>query len=1005
MDIHRNTLTQAGLVKMPFVASNSLGKLRLYVALNQEPEVIATIQTLFEFEIKGIIYEGIISEMMTSIRMNPYLLKEGKNLRLISSMEAFGVYNRLVPSRQEEIKAFYEQALKVVLKFQDLSSEGNIYNHLGNGYQAYGDYTSSIMYYEKMLEIALRLRDQKSVGWAYGNLGVACEKLKEYTKATTYHDKALKIFLDFNNQKDEGRTYHHLGNAYEGLKDYTKAMTYHQKALTIALELNDQEGEGLSYGHLGIHSEREGDYRGAIAYYEKELKLFSHLQHQKYKGLSYGHLGSAYHLLGEYGQAIMYHEKALKVALEFEDQEEIGSCYSQLACSYHGAGDYGRALAYHEKGIDKILGLNNLDLEESGYGNLGITYHGLGDYNSAIASHQKQLERALKLGDRKKQERAYGSLGTAYDGLRDYQRAIAFHEKALEIALERKDPIGEAKSYGNLGNAYDGLRDYNHALAYHKKDLKISLELKDSVAIRNGYHNLGNAYHGIQNYNSAITCYKKVLGIALEMKDLVDEGKIYGNLGIAYQCIQDAFHSEHYFRKGITLSALIHNQVKEAKWQISLFEEWSVPYLGLERLLLLLGRDDEALEISDQRRSRALCSLIVSKRVSKDNQTHLLDHVAIQKMQELARKCHATFIIYSLALLEHQQPFIQAWVISSTTTKIESIKLFLSDDESLNPEHIFKAFPYPVETRRPKRGEKQPSVIFKEKLSSWYTSLIAPLEQYLPKKDSGETLTFIPDGFLAHLPFGAFYNERQDQYLIENYPVSIAPSMRVLSLLDQLPKNESNKVLLMGNPTTVAKKLDALEFAEKEVSRVLAPLLGVSQDEVFIQERATPRCALTQAPTAHIVHIACHGVAHQKPLEKPDPHSVFEGLFKLAIDDDHPLGHLHAADIALMSLKADLVFMSACHLGRGLLKREGSIGPIWSFLGAGAKSTVASYWPLPDGQITVKMVEEFYKHYLGIGTSKLSKATALQQAALLAMKTERDQPRQWGAFFLSGLAK
>ncbi|MGR3973239.1 MAG: CHAT domain-containing protein, partial [Candidatus Rhabdochlamydia sp.] len=89
----------------------------------------------------------------------------------------------------------------------------------------------------------------------------------------------------------------------------------------------------------------------------------------------------------------------------------------------------------------------------------------------------------------------------------------------------------------------------------------------------------------------------------------------------------------------------------------------------------------------------------------------------------------------------------------------------------------------------------------------------------------------------------------------------------------------------------------------------------------------------------------------------------------------------------------------------GNLKQEGSIGPVWSFLGAGAKSAVASYWPLPDGQTTVKMVKEFYKRYLGIGTSKLSKARALQQAVLQVMKTGRDQPQQWGAFFLSGLAE
>ncbi|MGR3973107.1 MAG: CHAT domain-containing protein, partial [Candidatus Rhabdochlamydia sp.] len=136
---------------------------------------------------------------------------------------------------------------------------------------------------------------------------------------------------------------------------------------------------------------------------------------------------------------------------------------------------------------------------------------------------------------------------------------------------------------------------------------------------------------------------------------------------------------------------------------------------------------------------------------------------------------------------------------------------------------------------------------------------------------------------------------------------------------------------------------------------------------------------------------------------KPDPHSVFEGLFKLAIDDEHPLGHLHAADIATMTLKADLVFMSVCDSGRGNLTQEGSIGPVWSFLGAGARSTIASYWPISEGFVNIKIVETFYKHYLGIGAPKLNKAKALQQAVLMAMKTERNHPQQWANFFLSGL--
>ncbi|WP_143298933.1 CHAT domain-containing protein, partial [Candidatus Protochlamydia sp. W-9] len=78
--------------------------------------------------------------------------------------------------------------------------------------------------------------------------------------------------------------------------------------------------------------------------------------------------------------------------------------------------------------------------------------------------------------------------------------------------------------------------------------------------------------------------------------------------------------------------------------------------------------------------------------------------------------------------------------------------------------------------------------------------------------------------------------------------------------------------------------------------------------------------------------------------EKLDLHSVFEGLFKLAPDEIHPKGYLHAQEIAALTLHSELVFMSACFSGRGKLHREGSVGPVWSFLAAGALSTVATYW-------------------------------------------------------------
>ncbi|MGR3973824.1 MAG: hypothetical protein QRY72_04580 [Candidatus Rhabdochlamydia sp.] len=153
------------------------------------------------------------------------------------------------------------------------------------------------------------------------------------------------------------------------------------------------------------------------------------------------------------------------------------------------------------------------------------------------------------------------------------------------------------------------------------------------------------------------------------------------------------------------------------------------------------------------RRARALSSLISRKISFSLHQKTPLESLKIQKIRDLAKKFHTTFIIYSLLQSHDVDPSLHAWIISSENNQITSISLPISDQVFLNPDHIFQSFPYQVEAKCPKRGEKRVGDVFKEKLSSWYNCLIAPLEQYLLAKDLGETLTFIPDGFLAHLPF------------------------------------------------------------------------------------------------------------------------------------------------------------------------------------------------------------------------------------------------------------
>jgi CHAT domain-containing protein len=134
----------------------------------------------------------------------------------------------------------------------------------------------------------------------------------------------------------------------------------------------------------------------------------------------------------------------------------------------------------------------------------------------------------------------------------------------------------------------------------------------------------------------------------------------------------------------------------------------------------------------------------------------------------------------------------------------------------------------------------------------------------------------------------------------------------------------------------------------------------------------------------------CHGLC-----EAYDADSVFAGLFKLSCDERHPHGYLYAQEIAKNTLSADLAFMSACYSGIGKIQKEGNIGPVWAFLAAGALSTIAVHWPLPDSDLTIKMVVHFYEALL---LKKLNKAQALREAVLFAIGHDREAPDKWGEF-------
>lgn len=808
------------------------------------------------------------------------------------------------------------------------------------------------------------------------------------------------------------RIYRTIGIRCDSLGKFREAIEFHKKYLQIVISLPDQIGEGAAYGSLGKDHFNLNEYEKAIEYYEKYLQIAISLKDRAGEGAAYKELGNAHCCLGEYHKAITFHEKCLQIAISRKDPAEEGAAYNNLGSAYFYLAKYRKATELFEQSLQIAIFRGDQKGQGSAYGNLGDTAYNLGEYIKAIDFHQKCLEIAISLKDRAGIGQACNNLGNAHFRLHEYPQAITYYEQSLQFAISLKDPVAERRAYGNLGSTYNTIHNHPMAIEFHNKDLQIAISLQDPAGIGKAYGNLGNVYFNLGNYLQAIEFHNKNLQIAQKSENGESEGIAYYNLGSAYALLPDMVQSETCYRNSLAARAKVYAQLgTEAQWKITYFETIASTYTSLESLFLTNANYLKALEISDERRSRALIASL-SRRLLSSNLSFSLAPLNSQEMQKLAQKLKTVFIIYSWQTFKKEgQNHITAWVVPlDGEISWHPIPIHGLPAEAKEESKLLKTFPY-VKVRALK-GQTSPSLMFQDRLSQWYESLISPIEPYFPK-NSEQTLTIVPDGVLHYLPF-AIFQDKRGKYLIEKYPVAIAPSLKVLQLLEILqasPQNHLEGSLVIANPTTPNPEDNQLKVTKKE-AKTVTDFFNTSSEHILTETNATVDRAFKGMLQSRLIHLSCHGlsgVTSGETLEdKPDRYSVFEGLLKLAADEKHLNGYLHSHEIAFAALRAELVFMTACHSGRGGLKQEGNIGLIWSFLAAGASSVIASYWPVPDMETTAEMVETFYSHLLGRtkegdAVEKLNKARALQKAILQAMEKERDNPKQWGVFFLSGL--
>jgi CHAT domain-containing protein len=271
------------------------------------------------------------------------------------------------------------------------------------------------------------------------------------------------------------------------------------------------------------------------------------------------------------------------------------------------------------------------------------------------------------------------------------------------------------------------------------------------------------------------------------------------------------------------------------------------------------------------------------------------------------------------------------------------------------------------------------------------------------------SLIIAPDGPLHQVPFGALV-EANGATLNHRITIAAVPSATIYFTLRTEPLVARANRPFLGVAYTQSGPADAhfasntrglfdsrgaaltpLQFGREEIVEA-AKMLGPGSVVLDGEKASEAALKAQQLREFKVIHIVAHGVSSDA---EPD-----RAALVLAAGDSSEDGLWQAREIRQARLNADVVVLSACETGTGRLAgQEGVMNMARAFLGAGARSVVASLWAVDD-RSTATLMEKFYTH-LAAGL-QVREALRRAQIDFIREYGERAQPYYWAGFEVIG---
>jgi CHAT domain-containing protein len=664
-----------------------------------------------------------------------------------------------------------------------------------------------------------------------------------------------------------------------------------------------------------------------------------------------------------------------------------------------------------------------------------ITYLDLGQYHQAIQESEKVIQIATRhigqSGANVYLSIAYGFIGAAHASLGNREQALQAAASLKKVSIYNQyTAIPEIEKYTALAGIYLAIGNYDEALAaiiaaepaWQRERagfLKIQAMLGDKEGL------LERALEGMSlpRRFTKTRCLLE-LGRIQEAKQGV-EGILHGKIpmdgyflwevlydrGRIAEKERDWVSAQKYYGDAIEVieeqRATIHTEMHK----IGFAGDKQAVYARMIALLVATNQPRSAFEYAERAKARALVDLLAQKQQSASHLNAPASVTSsIEKMAALEKalaedssvrpQAQKTEMKRSLKIIKKdiQESAPQlASLVTVSPISTHKVQTFLAVDETLleyfyyNEDlYVFIVTHDQIQAKRlniknlPDRIRELRKLLSSKNenyhaiADDLYNGLIFPIESII---SNGSQLTIVPHGILHYLPFCMLTHAHAS--LAEKVSLRFLPSADVLGYISSVQQNRFSKVLVLGNPDLGDAELD-LSGAEEEAKSIGRIFSGAT---VLTRKRATESIVKQFGHQYQVLHFASHGI-----FDSSDPLS---SAILLAPDIQND-GRLSVGELYAMDLNAELVTLSACETGLGkLASGDDVVGLTRGFMYAGAKTIVASLWPVSD-EATAYLMTAFYQNL------KTMPSAAAFRAAQLKTKNAFPNPFYWASFQLIG---